>query len=305
MAGNRKEQTMGRLIKGLLRRIGIGEAGVGVPSGDDVEHYLHLREASGNVYGNIIDMLPARASREVARALDLPDAESFIVRPEGMIDPVMDCCVHCWTEDGGNMVRRFAEDGPRLRDPDARELLEAMLHARFMLLRIEECVPKIGARATDLVTGEELFILDVSLSLSRDAEESVIVGQALPIGDHWMLTGGGDVLSGEEARRLLEDFDREGKALTPESIQAPETVYAVFRWCLQESDDVILAIHDIGAIMARAREFVEQIIDQPEEERLPLLIAPRGPSRNAICPCGSGRRYKRCCGKEGRVRRSA
>ena len=32
-------------------------------------------------------------------------------------------------------------------------------------------------------------------------------------------------------------------------------------------------------------------------ERAAALEVPRGPSQNAPCPCGSGRKYKRCCGR--------
>lgn len=35
------------------------------------------------------------------------------------------------------------------------------------------------------------------------------------------------------------------------------------------------------------------------------VISPPQIGRNSLCPCGSGRRYKRCCGKEERPARKA
>jgi predicted aspartyl protease len=39
-------------------------------------------------------------------------------------------------------------------------------------------------------------------------------------------------------------------------------------------------------------------IDFVEQKQKPVVSA-SGPGRNSPCPCGSGRKYKRCCGKSG------
>lgn len=35
-----------------------------------------------------------------------------------------------------------------------------------------------------------------------------------------------------------------------------------------------------------------------------LLEVPKGATRNVLCPCGSGRKLKRCCGSESVVKRN-
>lgn len=59
----------------------------------------------------------------------------------------------------------------------------------------------------------------------------------------------------------------------------------------------MLAMSDKGRKLTERIAPVGQmsLFDEPEEK--PKLTLVGGPSRNAPCPCGSGRKYKNCCGK--------
>lgn len=59
----------------------------------------------------------------------------------------------------------------------------------------------------------------------------------------------------------------------------------------------MFAMSDKGRKLAERIAPVGQmsLFDEPEEK--PKLTLVGGPSRNAPCPCGSGRKYKNCCGK--------
>ena len=292
-----------QLLKRLLRASGVVRERACPVSEDDIEHYLGVREALGDIYGDVVDDLPLSVVRDVARELDIPE-EDALSQLDGANRPLIDCCVHEWAPDGRTVIRRYAEDGPRPRDPDRREALDALLRARFMLLRVEESLPRAGVTATNLLTGEELFVFDVSLSMGPSARGTVIAGHILPMGDHWMQTGGAAMLSEEEGRRLVADFERGGEPLTPESVRQRETVYAVFRWCEREAGDVLLLSRDVPSVFKLAEEYVEELM---ASGALPFssLAAPPRASRNAPCSCGSGRQHKRCCGKKKGGRRSA
>ena len=41
----------------------------------------------------------------------------------------------------------------------------------------------------------------------------------------------------------------------------------------------------------------EQMINRLQQTSVPQLKAPPKIGRNAPCPCGSGKKYKKCCGK--------
>lgn len=61
--------------------------------------------------------------------------------------------------------------------------------------------------------------------------------------------------------------------------------------------DEMFAMSDRGKKLAERTAPIGQmsLFDEPEEK--PKLTIVGGPSRNAPCPCGSGRKYKNCCGK--------
>ena len=44
-------------------------------------------------------------------------------------------------------------------------------------------------------------------------------------------------------------------------------------------------------------EFIHENLNEPQKQE-PLKIEKKIP-RNANCPCGSGKKYKHCCGKSG------
>jgi hypothetical protein len=52
------------------------------------------------------------------------------------------------------------------------------------------------------------------------------------------------------------------------------------------------------------RMFREAIDKGPTSGSRPAAASPREPSRNAPCPCGSGRKYKGCCGKNSGILKS-
>ena len=51
---------------------------------------------------------------------------------------------------------------------------------------------------------------------------------------------------------------------------------------------------------ARTKEDVEEEKELIKKtEKVPPLHADQEPGRNDPCPCGSGKKYKKCCGKTG------
>jgi hypothetical protein len=288
-----------RLFERLQLLTPVGPA----PTGDDVEHYLRLREALGGVYGGIIEGLPRRAVCDIAAALDLSEGELPDIPAEGMIDPHVDCGMFGWIDGGRNMVQKYAEDCPPPRDPDEREVLAAMLRARYAVLGVEMQLPGRGVRAVDMVTGERVSVIDIALSLWPGTERAVLAGHILPIGEHWMLTGGNVGLEKSDARRLLRSLNPGDRAGMGELLKQPETMFAVLKWCRREIPDQAILRINIPEILRGGFEPVDaHEIDVFEPE---ILAVPRPPSRNAPGPCGSGRRYKRCCGRERRARRTA
>ncbi len=131
----------------------------------------------------------------------------------------------------------------------------------------------------------------------------------LPIGEFWMTSGGALPITDLFPLVLLknispDDFGRE----MAELLEEPGARLTIIRSCIESGaadhvrysssfhpeDDFDLedefGADDILNILAIAPP-----IRQP---------VPRGPSKNAPCACGSGRKHKRCCGRSKRARAS-
>jgi hypothetical protein len=276
-----------------------------VPSAAEVAHYRRLREAGRRLSRSIIETIPGRVFDGIGEAIGVSKQEVVEMDSEAMIDIFTDCCFYDWIEDGVNTVERYAADESPPADSDEREMLDAMTRARYSILELYEAVPGKGIRAKDLRTGEDRFVIDVNLSLSDRWSGWCLATRLLPVGRFWMTSGAampmapglsealapGGVLDAlaedeEEARGLLDDHG---------------VILSLVRCALATgSEERIGYSEDLDPssldVPPAARMVSPQVIDLPP---------PRRPSRNAPCPCGSERLYKRCCGKKGRKRRSA
>lgn len=275
-----------------------------VPSAAEVAHYRRLREAGRRLNGRIIDTLPRRAMQGIGKAIGVFKRGALVFDSETVADIFTDCCFYDWVEDGANVVERYAADEPPPTDPDEREMLNAMTRARYSILELYESVPGKGIRAKDLRTGEDRFVIDVNLSLSGRWSGWCLAARLLPMDRFWMTSGAAMPMAPG-----LSDAFSSGGALD----------------ALVEEEDACGLLDDHGLILALVRCALEtgseehigysrdldpssRAVPTAVRPQLPQIISlppPRRPSRNAPCPCGSERLYKRCCGKDGLKRRSA
>jgi hypothetical protein len=147
----------------------------------------------------------------------------------------------------------------------------------------------MGVHVRDLLLDKPLFLTDVGFSHTTPlgmvlaarvmAPDGITMttGAALPVG----------VLSAAERLRFLQDVTKLGpnadfRPLSAE--QASEMAASVIRTCLQA-----------GA--AEHIEYIEPRVGRgPGREQAGLPPA-RPVGRNAPCPCGSGRKFRKCCGR--------
>ncbi len=87
-------------------------------------------------------------------------------------------------------------------------------------------------------------------------------------------------MPGETTRGRVRGMARKVEALTP----LTSTEMQLVEFALDER----LRLHGLAPVFSAQEEEVE-----PE----PALAVPQKVGRNDACPCGSGNKYKKCCGK--------
>ncbi len=296
---------MSAMIASILGKLQILTPRARTPTGDDVERYVRLREAGKRLNSEIVDTIPRRAMDDIGKALGILDGGTLIFGYEGMGDVFMDCCLYDWIRGGRNLVRKFAKENPPPEDPDEREALGAMLRARYTVLGIDECVPEAGVRAVDLVADRDVFVLDLGLSRSSGVEGTALAARLLPAGRFWMTSGAALPMTRPVVAALLRNLmraDFSGVKDIREVLDGPQMVLTIIRSCLEGG----AADHVRYADPGDADEYDEGGEPfEPAGRTLRMGLGPRRSSRNAQCPCGSGRQYKRCCEKRQGAKRPA
>lgn len=197
---------------------------------------------------------------------------------------LMDYAIHDCREGGRNAVDRLAAERPPAPGSDAQAALAAMQQAFFSLFQVRDVVEGVGVRVTDILRNREHLLADVSLSQTA-IEGMVLASRVLPFDDFIMTTGvalpaDADVLEG-----VVECLDKGG--MSHEDMRnLPREAWSEFtamviRACLDRDGDLRITYEDPSESVGSAA--------------IPEDAGHVG--RNDPCPCGSGKRYKKCCGR--------
>lgn len=161
------------------------------PSPRDVERYREIRNAATSLNSRMLETLPPRALKDVADALGLRRRDVLAMDKQGIGSVLLDACLFDWYDGGRNFVERYAEDHPPAPGTDEAVVLNGYLRAKYRLLTIQSAVPGAGVHCHDELHGEDLFLMDVSLSAKPANDLPALASRTTPLGDYWMANGAG------------------------------------------------------------------------------------------------------------------
>ncbi len=106
-------------------------------------------------------------------------------------------------------------------------------------------------------------------------------------------------LRGYNQKDPLVEYKKESYNLFTELVESikRETLKTLYLIRFKSEEDIEREQVAIEQMRQQMEEQVQQISTNKEEELAPL--AKKKPARNDPCPCGSGKKYKHCCGKSG------
>jgi SEC-C motif len=249
--------------------------------------YKRLRKVGMELNNRLVETLPRTALDEGGKNLGLLKGKVLTLDTEDEIAVLMDYCLHDVRSDGANAIERYLATSPPPPNSDERLLLDAAREARFAILAVEAVEPGVGVQVRDLFRDEAHFFVDVGLSQSAQvglifvarfmAPEGITMttGTALPVG----------VFRSADRSRYLENLQvalhrDDFRNLSPK--EASILTARLIRKCLQH-----------GA--AERIRYVEPGRAGERVMKSNVPAASRRVGRNDLCPCGSGKKYKRCC----------
>ena len=250
---------------------------------EQLARYWQLRAIQRDLNRTLPDILPKNAIPECGTVLGIYRDDTFVFGSENGMSVLMDYCLYDYRWDGHNVIERYVSQTPVEAGSDKRILLNAMLKPRYSLFVVDDVVRGLGIQTRDLFRGDSGLIVDVALSETA-VKGFVLACRIISPGDcrFSMTTGAGLPADRPIMERIIQEIpERFGKTGGEITQMSPENA--------AEFSASIIRIFLEGNASSRMT-YEDDIAD--EATRASPTIG-----RNEPCPCGSGKKYKKCCGK--------
>lgn len=245
-----------------------------------------MRKVSRTLNHKIVDTLPNDAIHVIGKKLGIMKGRTIIMDSSDHLSILMDCCLYDFIKSGKNAIQWYAERHAPAPHSDEHEILQGYLAAQYRLVRTNARVEGAGIQAVDIVTGEELFIMDFGMSQSP---LNIVFGtRTIPLGEFWMTGGAGLPAVRLALSAAVLRLMRSGLLCDSGFTDPHRATLTIVKTLLEHG-----AAEQVG---------YEDLLDQTSSGIGPMAPhrqtkAAGAPGRNSSCICGSGRRYKRCCGR--------
>jgi hypothetical protein len=157
-------------------------------SAEQVDYYRDIRARGRILNMALVKELPKAAAPECGKKLGLVKAGTLILNNDDEIAILYDYCLYNYRRDGKNIIERHSLTAPPPADSLDAVLLQAMQQAYYAVLKVVDIHPNQGANLQNLITGETLDIIDISLSETGEPG-IVLVGRIIPLGEFNMSSG--------------------------------------------------------------------------------------------------------------------
>ena len=255
------------------------------PSQSDIERYKRLRSLGKDLNSRIVRTIPGETIYAVGEAIGILHKGVLVFETEDMSGVLMDCCLYDWPLEGKSLVQRYAETHALAPGSDEHELLQACLRAEYRVLVPKACWRGAGVYFADALSGGQFFVMDIGLSQSPLDPEMAVASRIIPLGGYWMTGGVGLPMTIETRETAYRRLAAEGVLVDGTVTDRRRMALVTVRACLETGAAEHVAYEDPGS-RARRDDTAGHVLRRPTP----------APGRNDLCPCGSGRKYKRCCG---------
>jgi hypothetical protein len=271
--------------------------------------YERFRRAGFNLNNKLVSTLSKEALDEGGRRLGILRQGILVFGSPEESAVLMDYCIYNVYTNGRNAVQRYLEESPPPAGSDEMTFLQAELKAYYSLVQVLSVERGVGVTVRDVLRGNTDFLIDISFgnTLHKDL---LVAGRLVPL--HGCLTTGGASLpvvgaAGEKIARGLERMDgaTDFTRLTPG--EEADLAAMMIRSCLEAGTSQNIVYRTPGEAPSRREglrsgapsQFMHGTSGQtPSRPELTSSGRERvRANRNDPCPCGSGRKYKSCCGK--------
>ncbi len=258
------------------------------------ERYKQLRTVSFELNKVLPDLTSKETLERAARKLGFWRRGILVFGKEDEVNVLMDYVIYDCYEDGANAVDRYITQRPPAPGSDVEAVLRAKQRAFYAIVQVEEVSEGLGVRVLDLLTDRRFLLADIGFSATA-IEGVVIATRLIPFEDFVMTSGAALPLDADTLTKVVREVIMRAPGDRPQIFdslskeQKADTTARIIRLALEAgaSDSIEYADvheakgHDAGTYVSAD----------------PIRSASHRVGRNDPCPCGSGKKYKKCCGR--------
>jgi SEC-C motif len=252
---------------------------------DVLVRYRRLREVGLRLNNRLIGEIPKRTLQECGRTLGFLRKGILVFDSQEELSILMDYCLYHPLPGGGNLVAESLKENPPPPDSEEMAVLQAMTRSYYSLFQVTEVERGVGVSVVDVLRTEPGFIADVGFGNSAQ-RYLMLASRVLPI-DGFLMSGGAALpVDASAARQILDELTR--AKLTPDAVDFRQITPR------REAEVAALMIRTCRSTGMSTRVRFE---DAGRSSRQAAGALGGRDRRNVRCPCGSGKKYRACCGR--------
>jgi hypothetical protein len=259
-----------------------------------VARYQRLLQVGKEVNQALIQRLSKTAVEEGARRLGLFHNNAVALDRADAGFVMVDYCIHDVRTQGRTVVEELLGESPYPPGSDEAVFLGALKDAYFSLFLIEGVDPGVGVRMRDLARSELRSMFDVNLS--RTGRPGVLLATRLITPEGIVMSTGATL-----SAATLPEHDPAGALRDMTGAVAASLNFARTPEERSEATAMILSAALQHGASSRAPlgepRWGAGPASLPGPRRQPPGGRPGHVGRNSPCPCGSGKKFKQCCGR--------
>jgi hypothetical protein len=184
------------------------------------------------------------------------------------------------------LITRYLEKSPPPPGSDEMAALQEMTHAYYSLLQVLGVERGVGVSVRDLLRGETGFIVDVGFG-NTARRHMMMATRIIPTEDFLMTGGAALPVDASAAERISKELMRTG--YNPEALD--------FKRITPRQEAEVAALIIRACRSAGMSSHIAYAEPKSHARPTPIGSEARRIGRNDPCPCGSGKKFKACCGR--------
>ena len=251
------------------------------------QRYDHLRAESVSLNSEVMKTFDKGTLLRAAEMLGMLQGETIVADLDIGAALIPEFAMYGVFAGGENVLQRFRRTHPQT-DPVRQMILDAKSQAIFTLAGVVETYPAEHALVVEdlFLNNRRMLLADRSLSAGASPGNALCL-RMFQVDKFWMSTGLGLSLGVNVGTPELMDYIAASEI---KDMRAdPDSQDLVHGWYAAMVIKTVLARHFGGSEFDDDDDVPEENYDEPlQSQRV---------ERNAPCPCGSGKKYKKCCGR--------